>query len=123
MKHVVGLALVATLFAIPGHAVQAAPQQAKTVKPKPAVTKPTAPAAQPRQAGEAPAIELAVAVANATAFLQAKKISTSRQYLESAVFDKIARRWTITWQVANAKGGTTWVLVPEIGDISVSFGE
>lgn len=117
MKHVVGWALVATLFAIPVHSVQAAPQQAK-----PSKTKPVEPAT-PRQVADAPAIELRTAVANATAFLKTKKISTAGQYLESAVFDKIARHWKITWQVPNARGGTTWVLVPEIGDISVSFGE
>ncbi len=117
MKHLFGLALAATLFAVPVHGVQAAPKQAKPSKTKPVET------ATPRQVADAPAIELSTAVASATAFLKTKKISTAGQYLESAVFDKIARHWKITWQVPNARGGTTWVVVPEVGDISVSFGE
>lgn len=77
----------------------------------------------PRGPGEAPAIELFDAVSKAKAFAKSKPIDLSRQYLQSASFDTVKLEWTVVWQVPNAKGGRTDIIVPELGPVTARFGE
>jgi hypothetical protein len=109
-------------------AVQAAPAArrvpaAPAAPAAPAGPAPSRPSPAPRQAGDAPRTELLAAVAQAQAYAKAHKLDSSRQYLQAAVFDMVARRWTITWQEPNAKGGVTMIEVPEQGAITVQYGE
>jgi hypothetical protein len=79
--------------------------------------------AEKRAAGEAPAISLTDAIVRAVSYAKTNKLDQSRQYIQSAMFNVVTRAWTVTWQVPNAKGGTTWIVIPEAGDITVSYGE
>lgn len=84
----------------------------------------------PGAAGDAPQLTLEQAVAKAKAHAKDKKIDLSRQYLESAEFDRLGadpkttgRCWKLRWQVPRAKGGTTFINVCEDGRVEVQFGE
>jgi hypothetical protein len=85
--------------------------------------KPARAAPVARRPGDAPAIELSVAVERAKAVLKANKVDTSKQYLQAAAFDFGKRQWTVTWQLPNARGGTTFVIIPEVGEPIVTYGE
>jgi hypothetical protein len=76
-----------------------------------------------RVPGDAPAVVLADAVAQARAYAASNHIDVSKQYLQSAVFEPFKREWTVTWQLANARGGTTYFRIPEDGSITVGYGE
>ena len=76
-----------------------------------------------RSAGEAPAIELVDAIGRARAYATTAHIDVAKQYLQSASFDPVDRRWDIVWQLANAKGGRTEIHISETGSGSASFGE
>jgi hypothetical protein len=91
----------------------------------PAPVKPLAspPALKARGAGDAPAIELAEAVANSRAYAGSHHIDLGKQYLQSASFDFVKRLWKVVWQMPNAKGGYTEFTVPESGAIGVQYGE
>jgi hypothetical protein len=83
-------------------------------------------AAQPKKSrgtGDAPAIELADAVAQARGYATQHKIDLRSQYLQSAIFNARTREWNVGWQMPNAKGGYTEIHVPESGPITVSYGE
>ena len=87
------------------------------------VPAPVTKVAKPRTAGDAPAIELTDEVAQAKAHVQKNKVDVSRAYLQRASFDTVKREWAITWATANAKGGQTFIAVPEAGAITVKYGE
>jgi hypothetical protein len=92
--------------------------------PTPAV-RPSQPSAPTKLhgAGHFPAVQLADAVAQATAYARTKQIDLSRAYLQSAGFDPVKRRWSVVWQEPNARGGTTEIRIDESGTIDVQYGE
>lgn len=91
--------------------------------PIPAKAPAPPPIRQTRGAGDAPAIELADAVAKSRHYARSHGIDLSKQYLQSASFDSVKRRWSVVWQMPNAKGGRTEFTVPESGTIGVLYGE
>jgi hypothetical protein len=68
-------------------------------------------------------MSLAEAVASAQAYVQGHKIDVARAYLQAAVFDAVARRWVVDWQLPRAKGGLTIIYVAESGKIDAAYGE
>jgi hypothetical protein len=75
-----------------------------------------------RAAGEAPSIELGDALAAARAYAARNQVDLTRHYVQSAVFDFVAREWRFTWQTPMVKGGTTFITVAESGEIRVIHG-
>ena len=75
-----------------------------------------------RAAGEAPSIDLGDALAAARGYADRKQVDLTRMYVQSAVFDFVARQWRFTWQTPSAKGGTTFITVAESGEIRVIHG-
>lgn len=73
--------------------------------------------------GSAPQFELTAAVAKARTYASANTLDLTKQYLQSASFDPVAREWEVVWQKPNAKGGSTAFHVKETGTISVTNGE
>jgi hypothetical protein len=93
-----------------------------TADPSDKPSQPAAPA-KVRNPGDAPAIPLADAVAQATAYARKQKIDLSKDYLQSASFDSVQRRWAVVWQRPNAKGGHAEIRVSESGTFDVGYGE
>jgi hypothetical protein len=76
-----------------------------------------------RGAAEAPAVELVRALAAARDHAGRKHVALGGQYLQSAVFDFVGRKWTFEWHTPRVKGGVTFITVGESGEIDVSYSE
>lgn len=114
-----------TLFLVAAFASPAQAQPAAAPQPTPAARTPRKPVAAPkvRGAGDAPAITLFDAISRAKAYARKNHISFARQYLQSASFDVVERKWDLVWQTPNAKGGRTEIAVIEDGTFTVDYGE
>ena len=80
--------------------------------------------------GVRPALSMNEAIHAAEAYLSAQNVDPTKndQYLRAAIFHPSTqgqdeRRWEIIWQIANTKGGTTWVDIYEDGRQRMRFGE
>ena len=84
-------------------------------------------ATEPLHSGNAPFIPMSEAITKAETYLKQRN-EMPQGYLQSAVFHPFQmatqkRGWTITWQVPDVKGGTTFIDVMEDGSFQVRKGE